>query len=432
MIPFGTAGDVYPLTGIGVELKKRGHAVTVITHSHFHDLIPRFGLNYVDLDDSAGYCETMNHPDHWDPKRGLKIDARFLLGDSMRKHYAAIEKLYVPGETVAVTSHGGYGVRIAQDKLGIPVVSAHITPCLIRSVARPFTQPVADWTLRLMLFRFERDLYFRFVDRFLADPLLGPEINKFRDELGLPPVRRIIHRWIHSPHCILGLFPRWLAEPIPDDWPKIQFTGFPFFDEADCALPDDAEQFLRAGDPPIVFTPGTGVAHANHFFEAAIYACERLKKRALFLTKFLEQLPAKLPESIRHYPFLPLSQTLPRSAALVSHGGIGTAAQALRAGIPQLTMPMSYEQPENSRRFSRMGIARSLSPNRFHGPAVTEHLDYLLNNPEATEKCRALAATFPQGNPVKSTCDALEEFADRVASQRPADHDEPRRINSKV
>src|SRR5262249_54548956 len=144
------------------------------------------------------------------------------------------------------------------------------------------------------------------------------------------------------------------------------------------------------------------------------------------------QLPAKLPESIRHFSFLPLSQTLPRSAALVSHGGIGTAAQALRAGIPQLTMPMSYEQPENARRFGRMGIARSLSPSRFRGPAVTEHLDYLLNNLEVTTKCRALAASFPEGNPVKATSDALEEFADRAGSQSSPALEWSSHMNSKV
>jgi rhamnosyltransferase subunit B len=419
LVPFGTAGDVYPLMGIGVGLKKRGHTVTVITHSYFRNLILRFGLEYVDLHDSDGYSDAMNHPDHWDPKRGLKKDAHFLLNNSMRKHYAAIEKLYVPSKTVAVTSHGGYGVRIAQDKLGIPVVSAHITPALIRSAARPFTQPIADWTIRALLFEPERQFYHWFIDKFFADPLLAPEINKFRAELGLPPIRRIIHRWIHSPQCILGLFPGWLAEPIPEDWPPhVQFTGFPFFDEADSALPDDAERFLKAGDSPIVFTPGTGVTHVTHFFEAAVFACQRLKMRGLFLTKFPEQIPDRLPDSIRHYPFLPLSQLLPRSAALVSHGGIGTAAQALRAGVPQLMMPMSYEQPENARRMSRMGIARWLWPKHFRGPAVAQHLNDLVKSQRVRDKCRALAESFPKGDPVRETCDALEAFARTAVNRR--------------
>src|SRR5207244_6050782 len=96
-----------------------------------------------------------------------------------------------------------------------------------------------------------------------------------------------------------------------------------------------------------------------------------------------------------------------------------TAAQALRAGVPQLMMPMSYEQPENAKRLGRMGISRSLRPARFHGPALTKHLNYLLNTPQVTARCRAMAATFPSGDPVKTTCDALEAFADRVAARLP-------------
>lgn len=417
MLPFGTGGDVYPYIGIGVGLKKRGHRVTVITHTHFRELIARVGLEFVDLDDSSTYYDTMNHPDHWDPKRGLRKDARLILRESMRKHYAAIEDLYVPGETVAVTSHGGYGVRIAQDKLGIPVVSAHITPFLIRSVARPSAQPIADWLLSILFFHVERELFFQFVDRVLADPLLGPEINRFRAELGLPRVRRIVHRWIHSPQLILGLFPHWMAEPIPEDWPRnVICTGFPFFDQAEDALSPEIDDFLKSGKPPIVFTPGTGVTHARHFFEAGVYACRKLKQRGLLLTRFPEQVPENLPETIRHIPYLPLSQVLPRSAALVSHGGIGTVAQALRAGIPQLMMPMSYEQPENARRLRRLGVARALPPERFTGPAAAQRLRLLLQSPAIQTACKDVASRFPAGDPVRETCNRLEEFAARVAA----------------
>ena len=419
LVPFGTAGDVYPYMGIGVGLRKRGHRVTVITHSQFRDLVQRFGLDYVDLNDSASYAETMNHADHWDPKRGFKRDARFILHDTMRKHYTELKNLYVPGDTVVVTSHGGYGVRVAQDKLGFPLVSAHISPFLIRSIVRPCTQPIADWVLRAMLFRFERDLYFRFVDYFLADPLLGPELNRFRHDLGLAPVRRIVHRWIHSPQCILGLFPRWLAEPIPDDWPPVQCTGFPFFDDADAGLPLDVVKFLDSGEPPIVFTPGTGVAHARHFFEAAVAACRTLGRRGLLLTRFAEQVPPDLPDSVRHFPFLSLSQLLPRSAALVSHGGIGTIAQGLRAGVPQLMMPMSYEQPENARRLRALGVGLSLSPRRFRGPAVTRCLDELLSNRNVNERCRELSARLAIDDPCAATCDHLEEFAEKIGRAPP-------------
>src|ERR1700720_1923692 len=111
LIPFATAGDILPYTGIGVGLKKRGHDVTVVTHTAFGALVRKHGLGFYDLQDTEIHARTMNDPDHWDPRTGLKKDAEFILQDSMRKQYAAVADLYVPGKTIVVTLHGGYGVR---------------------------------------------------------------------------------------------------------------------------------------------------------------------------------------------------------------------------------------------------------------------------------------------------------------------------------
>jgi rhamnosyltransferase subunit B len=412
-VPYGTAGDVYPYVGIGRELLRRGHRVTMITHSMFADVSRRFGLEYVDLNDAAAFSRLLNDPEHFKPMAALKLEAEFILGDLMRKQFTEIEKRYVPGETVVVTNHAGYGVRVAHDKFGIPMVSAFISPFLIRSVLRPAVQPVANWLTWFTPFYCMRQAVCWVVDRQFADPMLAPPINRFRAELGLPPVTRIL-RWVTSPQCVLGLFPRWFAEPIPEDWPLVEFSAFPFFDDVEGDLPPEAEEFLATGNPPVVFTPGTGNPNLRFFFDAAVAACAELKCRGLLLTRFAEQVPRNLPDTIRHFPFLPLSRVLPRSAALVSHGGIGTMAQALRAGIPQLMMPMNYEQPDNVARLKRLGVARALSPNRFTAPAVTRDLRVLLNDEAMRVRCRELAQRMAPDEPCAAACDRLEEFADRI------------------
>ena len=55
---------------------------------------------------------------------------------------------------------------------------------------------------------------------------------------------------------------------------------------------------------------------------------------------------------------MPFSSVFPLCAAVVHHGGIGTCAQALAAGVPQLTMPLAFDQPDNATRLSRLGVAR--------------------------------------------------------------------------
>ena len=86
-----------------------------------------------------------------------------------------------------------------------------------------------------------------------------------------------------------------------------------------------------------------------------------LGRRGILLTKYDHQLPAKLPDTVRHFGFVPLSKLLPRTAALVHHGGIGSCAQGLAAGVPHVVRPMSYDQFDNSRRLVRLGVAKEIS-----------------------------------------------------------------------
>jgi UDP:flavonoid glycosyltransferase YjiC (YdhE family) len=116
-----------------------------------------------------------------------------------------------------------------------------------------------------------------------------------------------------------------------------------------------------------------------------------------------------LPEGVRSCAYIPFSQLLPRAAALVHHGGIGTTAQALAAGIPQLVMPMSHDQADNAARIERLGVGRSLVPRRFQAPAVARLLDELLNSTAVATCCREVAQKFHGVDPIADACRLIEE-----------------------
>jgi UDP:flavonoid glycosyltransferase YjiC (YdhE family) len=107
---------------------------------------------------------------------------------------------------------------------------------------------------------------------------------------------------------------------------------------------------------------------------------------------------------------------LPRAAAVVHHGGIGTVAQALAAGIPQLIMPMSHDQPDNAARVMRLGVGSALWPKRFRGPAVAAALAKLIDDPEMAQRCRLLAAQLSTRGGLEHAARVVEEavFPDRV------------------
>jgi len=259
----------------------------------------------------------------------------------MRRTFAVIEDLNVPGETVVAAPLIALGARIAQEARGIPLVTVALHPALFRSTSSPPDLPPLPLSRGLP--RFWNRFWYWLSDVALFDRLMAPGANAFRSELGLPPVHRLLAGWCFSPRRVLGLFPDWFAPPRPGWPPQARLTGFPLYDGwgAGPAAPEVAE-FLGAGDPPVVFTPGSANRHVRAFFEAAVDASRRLGRRAALVTRFRDEIPSGLPAGVRHFDPVPFSRLFPRAAAVVHHGGIGTSALGLAAGVPQLVMPMAY------------------------------------------------------------------------------------------
>jgi UDP:flavonoid glycosyltransferase YjiC (YdhE family) len=226
-------------------------------------------------------------------------------------------------------------------------------------------------------------LYWRAVD-FAGELIIGRHLNRFRSLLGMRPVLRVFRWWL-SPNRILGLFPQWYARR-QADWPgHLRLAGFPRFDGV-C----DGAHGPQAASSPIVFTFGTGVSHAAKLFAECSAACELLGRDGLFLTRHAAQLPSPLPRRIQHAPFAPLGALLPASAAIVHHGGIGTTAAALGAGVPQLVLPMAYDQFDNAARVKRLGAGQSLPPRRRSAANIAAALERLMR-PEVARRCQLAA-----------------------------------------
>jgi len=400
---------VHPFIGVGRELRARGHDVTVVTSEPFRELARRAGLNFHATHSAIQFHELLSHPDLWHSRRGLFLILR-TVGEGMRVEYQRIAEVFEPDRSVLVGHFLSFASRVFEEVHRAPAATLQLAPSAFRSnYAQPAYAPgrsASAWPRWL-----KRSLWW-VVDRLLVDPRILPELNRWRGELGLPPIARILQSWVHSPRRTIGMFPDWFGPP-QVDWPRqARLTSFPLYDEADQHVIDtDVQTFLDDGDPPLVFTPGSANSAAHSFFAAAVDATTRLGTRALLLTRFAEQIPPQLPSSIRYVPYAPFSRILPRCAAIVHHGGVGTCAQGLYAGIPQLTMPLGFDQPDNTTRLWRLGVARWVTPKRFTGPRVAEALAELLASADTARACRRLAADLHSRDGVGESCDLLEHVA---------------------
>lgn len=405
LVAIGSHGDVHPFVGIGVALRSRGHRVRVVVNDYFAPLVRQAGLEAISVGTADEYRELATHPDLWHRRKGSRFVFQ-AMGRLIRPVYDSIVTHNLPGETVVAHSSLGLGARIAQDKHAIPTASIHLQPSVFRSAIEPAILPglpAGRWTPIPL-----RRLIYAAADLLVIDRLIGPPVNAVRAELGLPKVRRLLDGWWNSPQRVIGLFPSWFAPPQTDWPPQTRLTGFPLFDESGLtALPPELERFLGNGDAPIAFTPGSAMWSGHDFFSESAQACAILGCRGLLLSRHRDHIPRALPPGVIHLDYAPFSQLLPRCAAIVHHGGIGTSAQALAAGIPQLITARAHDQPDNAARLERLGVAQSITSRHYRAPRIAAVLNKLIIAPRVAA-CRAVSARFAGVDPVGQTCDLLE------------------------
>jgi rhamnosyltransferase subunit B len=272
-----------------------------------------------------------------------------------------------------------FGARMAREKHGIPLLtvhlqplafmSAHDTPVMHRSLAWFCDLPPA---LKRLLFSLPNPV----------DLLSLPRIQEICAEHGVPPPGSVRREWWHSPDGVLALFPDWFGMPQPD-WPEnLMQWDFPMEDLGnEWPMEAGLVRFLEEGERPVVFTPGSAKAQVERFFETALEVVKRLGIRAVFVTRKELRIPEELDGRIQLVEFAPFGALLKHASAFVHHGGVGTMAQGFRAGLPQLVMAMSHDQPDNANRLEKLGAGIGLTPRTFTPDRVERELGKLLSDP---------------------------------------------------
>ncbi|MEM8849300.1 MAG: nucleotide disphospho-sugar-binding domain-containing protein [Pseudomonadota bacterium] len=173
----------------------------------------------------------------------------------------------------------------------------------------------------------------------------------------------------------LGLWSPHFSPPPPDAPDGLEVIGFPPAPDGDLSF--DIQNWLNAGPPPLVVTLGS-IAQSlggEAFWTEAVALARRMGLRVILLHG-----TADVPKGpdILSRPYVPHAPLFPQAAAILHHGGIGTTAEALRAGRPQLVLPVGGDQPDNAARLERLGLATVLPIASFKTSKAHKALASLL------------------------------------------------------
>lgn len=408
---FGSLGDLHPYVAVARELAARGHRPLIATFEEYRENVESAGVGFAPMRPAmAGFGDkTAIMEKLVDPWRGPEFMVREMFMPHLRESYEDLERA-CRGADLLVTHPLTFAGPLLAQKTGLPWASTALSPMTMFSAHDPSLFPAASWMLWVRKLGVAPYRWVFGIPRAMVRRWEQP-LREFRTELGLQPTDALAEfEGQFSPRLHLALFSGILAAPQPD-WPAHTVVcGFPRYDgAADAGKLAGLEAFLTSGEPPIVFGLGSSaVMVAGDFWRAAIAAAGQLKRRAILLTGAPPENLGTVPETVKVFDYLPYSAVFPRAAATVHSGGIGTLAQALAAGRPQLIVPVAFDQPDNARRTVALGVGRSIPFSRATDSVMTRELGALLATPGYASRARAVGGDVANEDGARAAADAIE------------------------
>ena len=367
IIAGGSRGDVQPYVALGKGLKEAGHRVSILTTQDFQHLVTSYGLKFVDTG-GGGSAEAVAQSMQKLLEQGnmLKILSRMRMATQQQAYNTAISGLAASQDTdLIVAGLGGlYTGKALSEKLGIPFVQAYLVPftptCEFPGVLMPLPHsPLLAWANGLSHRVTQQMMWQPFR---AADTRVRTQVLQIAPASFLGPFSSLARQ---KQPVLYGYSPQVL--PHPKDWDVSQhITGYWFLEPpSGWKPPADLLQFLQSGSPPVYI--GFGSMSSSKPEESAdlvLQALARTSQRGVLYAGWGGLKTAQIPETVFLTGSIPHTWLFPHMAAVVHHGGVGTTAAGLAAGVPSIITPFFADQPFWGQRVYGLGVGPRPIPRK--------------------------------------------------------------------
>lgn len=409
---YGSRGDVQPYISLALALMENGHEVILGAPENFADFIGGYGVKFHPL---YGDFNAMLYA-----SEGLKIlkdRNSFAFVDYLLKAVhrvgADLERDFFEGcknvDSIIVSNSLLFRGGVVAEKLNLKWA--------VLQLNLPIMQPNRDFSvlgfnrvpwINLTVTKIIRKLFWRMAKK---------EVNDFRRTLGLPQMEKSMFQVVDE-HKILNIFS--FSQELfarPENWregeivtgfltlPKLKRENHPHD-----LVPEGLPEWLKAGERPVYIGFGSiPVPDTEKFYSMITQILETTDTRILFCTEYSSISGLHDHPNLFVFRYTNHEWLLPQCKIAVVHGGMGTVAAVLKAGIPLIIISIIGDQHMCGKIVMRKKIGVHIPWKKLTAGKLQQAFN-LVTEPQMIKNSLEIGEKINKEDGVKAAVEALENY----------------------